>query len=163
MNPIVVGYSPNEKGFDNNIEQAKALSKDDVIVEGTTVGLLMNERKVHINMTEVIQSQLKGIGLKVEIQVMEYGAYINVISSQKHQMFIGGSVNATGDGDYNQYNLFHTASQESPGNHFFYSNKDIDKFIEEARGGGEIVKRASLNEEAMKIEPEEANYISVSN
>lgn len=41
-------------------------------------------------MAEVIQSQLKGIGLKAEIQVMEYGAYIQEISNKQHQMFIGG-------------------------------------------------------------------------
>lgn len=163
MSPMVVGYSPNVKGYDYNIKQAKALLKEAGIAEGTTVRLLTSDRKERINMAEVIQSQLKGIGLKIEIQVMEYGAYINEISSQKHQMFIGGWGNATGDGDYNQYNLFHTASQGPPGNHFFYSNKVVDKLIEEARGEGDLEKRASLYEEAMKIELEEAIYIPVRN
>ncbi|WP_107840165.1 glutathione ABC transporter substrate-binding protein [Metasolibacillus meyeri] len=163
MSPMVVGYSKNVKGYDYNVEQAKSLLKEAGIAEGTTVKLLTSDRKERINMAEVIQSQLKGIGLNVDIQVMEYGAYINEISSHKHQMFIGGWGNATGDGDYNQYNLFHTASQGPPGNHFFYSNPEVDKLIEAARGESDLDKRAGLYEEAMKIELDEAVYIPVRN
>lgn len=163
MSPMVVGYSDKVKGYDYNLEQAKALLKEAGVAEGTTVKLLTSDRKERINMAEVIQSQLKGIGLNVEIQVMEYGAFINEITNKNHQMFISGWGNATGDGDYNQYNLFHTISQGAPGNHFFYSNPEVDKLIEAARGEADLDKRAELYEQAMTIELDEAVYIPVRN
>lgn len=163
MSPMVIGYSENVKGYDYDLEKAKALLKEAGIAEGTTIKLLTSDRKERINMAEVIQSQLKGIGLNVEIQVMEYGAFINEITNKQHQMFISGWGNATGDGDYNQYNLFHTVSQGAPGNHFFYSNPEVDKLIEAARGEGDLAKRAQLYEDAMKIELDEAVYIPVRN
>ncbi|WP_347070635.1 ABC transporter substrate-binding protein, partial [Escherichia coli] len=84
-------------------------------------------------LAEVVQSQLKGIGVKVNIQVMEYGTYINAINKGDHDLFVGGWGNATGDGDYNQYNLFHSNSHGSPGNHFYYDNKKVDELIVKAR------------------------------
>ena len=163
MSPMVIGYSENVKGYDYNLEEAKKLLSEAGIQEGTTVKLLTSDRKERINMAEVIQSQLKGIGLKVEIQVLEYGAYIEEISKKQHQMFIGGWGNATGDGDYNQYNLFHSVSQGPPGNHFCYSHPDVDRLIAAARPESDLVERARIYEEALKIELDEAVYIPVRN
>lgn len=163
MSPMVIGYSENVKGYDYNLGEAKKLLAEAGVKEGTTVKILTSDRKERINMAEVIQSQLKGIGLKAEIQVMEYGAYIQEISNKQHQMFIGGWGNATGDGDYNQYNLFHTASQGAPGNHFYYSNPTVDQLIEDARAESDLETREKIYEEALKIELEEAVYIPVRN
>ncbi|MEG0380887.1 MAG: ABC transporter substrate-binding protein, partial [Kurthia sp.] len=164
MSPEVIGYSKNTKPFSYDIDQAKALLKEANLPKDQKITLTTSDRKERINMAEVIQSQLKGIGLTVEIKVLEYGAYIEEINKKQHQLFIGGWGNATGDGDYNQYNLFHTNSQGAPGNHFYYSNKKVDKLIEAARAESDIEKRKSYYEEAMKIELEEDTaYVPIRN
>ena len=163
MSPKVIGYSSETKAYDYDVVKAKQLLKEAGIKEGTKIKLLTSDRKERINMAEVVQSQLKGIGLDVDIQVMEYGAFISEITKEQHQMFISGWGNATGDADYNQYNLFHTASMGAPGNHFYYSNPEIDKLIEEGRSESDQAARNDIYKKAMQLELDEAVYIPVRN
>ncbi|AND38680.1 glutathione ABC transporter substrate-binding protein [Cytobacillus pseudoceanisediminis] len=163
MSPKVFGHSEKVKPYDYDLNEAKKLLKEAGYENGLKLKLLTSDRKERINMAEVIQSQLKGIGVEVDIQVMEYGAYIDTIDKSEHDLFIGGWGNATGDGDYNQYNLFHTASQGPPGNHFYYSNPEVDKIIEEARRETDEAKRKDLYERVMQMELEDAVYIPIRN
>ncbi|WP_025785715.1 glutathione ABC transporter substrate-binding protein [Sporosarcina sp. D27] len=163
MSPKVFGYSKNVEAYPYDINEAKKLMKEAGLQDGVTVKLLTSDRKERINMAEVIQSQLKGIGVNVEIQVMEYGAYIDEVDGGKHQMFIGGWGNATGDGDYNQYNLFHSDSIGSPGNHFYYQNPEIDKLIEQGRVEMDPSKREEIYEQAMQKEMDDAVYVPIRN
>lgn len=163
MSPKVFGYSDKVKPYDYDLNEAKKLLKEAGYEKGLKVTLLTSDRKERINMAEVIQSQLKGIGVDVKIQVMEYGAYIGMIEKGEHDMAIGGWGNATGDGDYNQYNLFHSASQGPPGNHFYYSNPEVDKMIEAARRETDEKKRLKLYEEVMQKEIDDAVYVPIRN
>lgn len=163
MSPKVFGYSENIKAYEYDINKAKKLLKEAGYKDGLSLNLLTSDRKERINMAEVIQSQLKGIGVDVSIQVLEYGAYLEMIDKGDHDLFIGGWGNATGDGDYNQYNLFHTASQGPPGNHFYYSNEEVDKIIEKAREEMDQEKRKVLYEKAMQIQMDDAVYVPIRN
>lgn len=163
MSPKVFGYSKDVKAYPYDVNKAKALLKEAGFDKGMKIKLLTNDRKERINVAEVIQSQLKGIGVEVEIQVMEYGSYIQEVDSGDHQMFIGGWGNATGDGDYNQYNLFHSSSIGSPGNHFYYQNPVTDKLIEQGRVEIDPAKREEIYKEAMQIEIDDAVYVPIRN
>jgi peptide/nickel transport system substrate-binding protein len=163
MSPKVLGYSDKVKAYDYDLNEAKKLLKEAGYEKGLDVTLLTSDRKERINMAEVMQSQLKGIGINVKIQVMEYGAYIDMIDKGEHEMAIGGWGNATGDGDYNQYNLFHSASQGAAGNTFYYSNPDVDKMIESARKETDEQKRLKLYEKVMQKEIDDAVYVPIRN
>ncbi|WP_391207033.1 glutathione ABC transporter substrate-binding protein [Psychrobacillus sp. L4] len=163
MSPQVFGYSKDVKAYPYDVNKAKSLLKEAGYDKGIKVTLLTSDRKERINMAEVIQSQLKGIGIDVEIQVMEYGSYIQQITNGDHQMFIGGWGNATGDGDYNQYNLFHSASIGAPGNHFYYQNPVVDKLIEQGRVETEPSKRQEIYKQAMQVEMDDAVYVPIRN
>jgi peptide/nickel transport system substrate-binding protein len=163
MSPKVLGYSEKVKAYDYDLNEAKKLLKEAGYEKGLDVTLLTSDRKERINMAEVMQSQLKGIGINVKIQVMEYGAYIDMIDKGEHEMAIGGWGNATGDGDYNQYNLFHSASQGAAGNTFYYSNPDVDKLIESARKETDEQTRLKLYEEVMQKEIDDAVYVPIRN
>ncbi|MDQ0198738.1 glutathione ABC transporter substrate-binding protein [Neobacillus ginsengisoli] len=163
MSPKVFGYSKNVKPYNYDLNEAKKLLKEAGYEKGLKLTLLTSDRKERINMAEVIQSQLKGIGVDVKVQVMEYGAYVDMLAKGEHDMAIGGWGNATGDGDYNQYNLFHSASQGPAGNSFYYSNPEVDKLIEQARRETNEAKRKELYEKAMKIELDDAVYVPIRN
>ncbi|MFF2753191.1 glutathione ABC transporter substrate-binding protein [Psychrobacillus sp. NPDC058041] len=163
MSPQVFGYSKDVKAYPYDVNKAKSLLKEAGYDKGIKVTLLTSDRKERINMAEVIQSQLKGIGVDVEIQVMEYGSYIQQIENGDHQMLIGGWGNATGDGDYNQYNLFHSASIGAPGNHFYYQNPVVDKLIEQGRVETDPSKRQEIYKQAMQIEMDDAVYVPIRN
>jgi peptide/nickel transport system substrate-binding protein len=163
MSPKVFGYSKNVKPYDYDLNEAKKLLKEAGYEKGLSLTLLTSDRKERVNMAEVIQSQLKGIGIDVKVQVSEYGAYIDSLGKGQFDMQIGGWGNATGDGDYNQYNLFHSASIGPAGNNFRYSNPVVDKTIEAARQETDETKRKQLYEKAMKTELEDAVYVPIRN
>ncbi|WP_404454771.1 glutathione ABC transporter substrate-binding protein [Virgibacillus necropolis] len=163
MSPKVFGYSENIKPYEYNINKAKQLMEEAGFKDGVNLTLVTNDRQERVRMAEVIKSQLKGIGVNVEIQVLEYGAYIDAIDKGDYQMMISGWGNATGDGDYNQYNLFHSDSHGLAGNLFYYSNNKVDKLLETARSETSSEKREELYEKAMKIEMEDAVYIPIRN
>ncbi|WHY90939.1 glutathione ABC transporter substrate-binding protein [Neobacillus cucumis] len=161
MGPKVLGYSPNLKAYDYNLNEAKKLLAEAGYPNGFETTLLTMDDKQRINLAEVVQSQLKGIGIKVKVQVMEYGTFVQQVNKGNSEMFILSWRNATGDADYNQYNLMHSASQGPAGNTFFYSNKQVDNLIDAARREKDEQKRIELYKEAQELEMKDAPYIPV--
>lgn len=162
MSPKVFGYDSEIKEYNYDINESKRLLKE-AGIDGLEITLTTSDRKERINMAEVIQSQLKGIGINVKIQVLEYGAYIDVTAKGEHQVAISGWGNATGDGDYNQYNLFHSKSQGAAGNSSFYANSEVDRLIELSRKESDREKRKELYSKSQEIEREEVPYFPIRN
>jgi len=157
----VFGYHEGLETYDYNLSEAKRLLTEAGYPDGLEIKLTTMDNKERISLAEVVQSQLKGIGIKVKIEVMEYGTFVDTTSSGNTEMFIISWRNATGDADYNQYNLMHSSSKGVNGNTSFYSNSEVDKLIEEARKEGDPEKRVELYAQAQEIEMEEAVYIPV--
>lgn len=155
LGPKVIGYSPNIKTPEYDLNKAKQLLTEAGYANGFKATIYLNDNKARINVAEVLQSQLKGIGIDLQIQVMEFGAYLELAAKGEAQMFISGWGNATGDADYNQYNLFHSTSAGVPGNHSFYNNPKVDALIEAGRKEKDPEKRKEIYAEAQQIEMEE--------
>ena len=163
MSPNVFGYSSKIEPYPYDINKAKAHFEKSGVDPKTEISIVTSDRKERIDMAEVIESQLKGIGMNAKIQVLEYGAYIDTVNNGEHDIFIGGWGNATGDGDYNQYNLFHTDSFGAPGNHFYYSKPEVDQLIEQGRVEVDADKRLDIYEKVQLIEMEDAAYVPIRN
>ncbi|MCM3142049.1 glutathione ABC transporter substrate-binding protein [Brevibacillus sp. MER 51] len=161
MSPKVIGFTPNLQDYSYDVNAAKALLAEAGYPNGFKTSIVTDDRKERMNVAEVIQSQLKGIGIDLEIKVMEYGAYLEHTDNGEHAMFIGGWGNATGDGDYNQYNVFHSTSKGSAGNMAFYNNPEVDKLIEEGRREKDPQKRNEIYAKLQEIELKEVPILPI--
>ena len=159
ISPAMVGYSPNVKDLGYDLEKAKQLLADAGYANGFKATVYLNDNKARINVAEVLQQQLKQINIDLDVKVLEFGAYIDAASKGETDLFISGWGNATGDADYNQYNLFHTNSHGAPGNHSFYSNPEVDKLIEDGRKEKDEEKRKQIYEKAQQLEMDEVAVI----
>lgn len=159
LGPSVIGYSDKVKGYAYDLNEAKALLEEAGYDNGIQATILVSDNKTRISVAEVLQSQLKGIGMNLEVRTMEFGAYLDAAAKGDSEIFISGWGNATGDADYNQYNMFHSTSKGVPGNHSFYENSEVDALIEQARKETDPDKRIALYEQAQTIELEEAPLI----
>ncbi|MGM1033607.1 MAG: glutathione ABC transporter substrate-binding protein [Bacillota bacterium] len=161
MGSKVFGYNEDLEAYDYNLKEAKKLMAEAGYSKGLDATILTMDSKERVNLAEVLQSQLKGIGINLKVQVMEYGSFVEQVNKGQSEMFIISWRNATGDADYNQYNLFHTESQGAAGNTFFYSNQKVDRLIDAARKEKEEGKRKELYAEAQEIEMADTPYIPV--
>lgn len=157
----VFGYHEGLETYEYNLSEAKRLLAEAGYPDGLEVKLTTMDNKERISLAEVVQSQLKGIGIKVNIEVMEYGTFVDTTHSGETEMIITSWRNATGDADYNQYNLMHSSSKGANGNTSFYANAEVDNLIEEARKEADSAKRIELYAKAQDIQMEEVIYIPV--
>ncbi|MGO0058878.1 glutathione ABC transporter substrate-binding protein [Brevibacillus fluminis] len=161
LSPKMAGFNTKLEDYNYDVNKAKELLAEAGYPNGFKTSIVTDDRKERINVAEVIQSQLKGIGIDLEIKVMEYGAYLDMTDKGQHAMFIGGWGNATGDADYNQYNVFHSSSKGSAGNIAFYNNPEVDKLIVEGRKEQDPEKRNAIYAKLQEIELKEAPVIPI--
>lgn len=157
----VFGYHEGLEIYDYNLSEAKRLLAEAGYSDGLEIKLTTMDSKERIALAEVVQSQLKGIGIKVNIEVMEYGTFVETVHSGNTEMILISWRNVTGDADYNQYNLMHSSSKGSSGNTSFYSNPEVDRLVEDARKESDSEKRLEMYAKAQEIEMEDAVYIPV--
>lgn len=163
MGPKVFGYSPAVKAYPYDFNKAKVLLAQAGYPNGFKTTLFTYDRKDRVRVAEVIRSQLKGIGIDAQIKVMEYAAFVDVLENTKeHEIFVSGWGNATGDADYNQYNLFHTKGGGT-GNSFMYSNAELDRLIDAGREENDLAKRKQIYARAQEMEMENAVLVPIRN
>lgn len=161
MSSKVFGYSEKIQPYEYDLNKAKSLLAEAGYPNGLELTLYTPDLKERLNMAEVVQSQLKGIGVDVKIQVLEYGTYVEAVDNGEGHMFNAIWGNATGDGDYNQYNMFHSSSLGAPGNIFFFVDPEVDRLLEIGRKELDPAKRLEIYEKTQMIETEEAVYIPI--
>ncbi|MFZ4453349.1 glutathione ABC transporter substrate-binding protein [Salibacterium aidingense] len=155
----VFGFSDEVEGLPYDPEQAQELLAEAGYEDGFSTTLWTNDDRERQDIAEVVQQQLQQIGVEVEIEVLEWGAYLDSTAEGEHDMFILGWSTVTGDGDYGMYPLFHSDNHGEPGNRSFYENEEVDSLLEEARREGDEEKRAALYEDVMEILVEDAPMI----
>jgi peptide/nickel transport system substrate-binding protein len=163
MGPSVWGFNDKLKGYSYDPEKAKQLLAEAGYPNGFKTTIWTNDNKERVNVAEVVQSQLKGIGIEVETKVVEWGAYLDATAKGQQDMYVLGWSNMTGDADYNQYFLFHSEAAGNPGNRSFYKNPEVDKLINEGRQETNADKRKAIYAEAQKIELEDAPMVFLRN
>lgn len=155
INPNVFGHSDTVEGYPYNIEKAKEyLAKSGV--KDTSFTLFVNDSTTRLQLAQIIQANLKEIGIDMKIETLEWGAYLQRTAQGEHQAFLGGWVSGTSDADIVLFPLLHSSSHGGAGNRAFYTNKEFDKIVDEARLVSSPEERKALFLKAQDILQEEA-------
>lgn len=163
IGPKVFGYYSGVKNYPYDLNKARALLDQAGYPNGFATTIITYDRNDRVNVAGVIRSQLKGIGIEAELNVVGYDEFVDVIEKTKeHAIFVSGWGNATGDADYNQYNLFHTIGG-GKGNSFMYSNAELDRLIEAGRIETDHAKRLAIYARAQEMELEDALLVPLRN
>lgn len=131
--PQVFGHSNSVKPINQDLDSARKLLDEVGIAEGTKMTLLTADRGANLNTAQIIQANLKDIGIELQVNIVEWGTYLEQSAAGKHEIALGGWSTGTGDGDYSLYPLLHSSALGSQGNRSFYSNKEVDRLLAEAR------------------------------
>lgn len=156
INDLVFGFSDEVEELGYDPERAQELLEEAGYGDGMDITLWTNDSEERIQIAELVQAQLSVIGVNAEIEVLEWGAYLDSTAEGEHDMFILGWVTVTADADYGMYALFHSSQHGAAGNRSFMDNEELDQLLDDARTETDEATREDLYEQAMEILVEEA-------
>ena len=159
--PGVLGYSEDLEGLDYNMERAQELL-DEAGVEDLTINLMVNDdNPERVDVALWLQESLSTLGITVNVEQVEWGAYLAATGAGEHDMFILGWSNSTGDPDNGIAPLFHSDNIGDTGNRSFYNNPELDSILDEARQSTEESEREQLYMDAQQILVDDAPAIFI--
>jgi peptide/nickel transport system substrate-binding protein len=164
-------YNPHVKKYDFNPRKAKQLLKEagwedtdgDGVVDKngndfeftilTNMG--NNQRK---KTATIVQWRLKKVGIKVNIRVLEWSAFINeFIDKRRFQaVILGWSIGI----DPDQYDIWHSSkTREKEFNFVSYNNPEVDELLEKGRRTFDIEERKKAYFRIQQILADDLPYI----
>lgn len=150
LSPNVFGYSKDGKKREYNPEKARDLLKE-AGVENLKLNLWIYDEPSRQQMAQIIQANLKEVGIDTEIMVAEVSTFLQYTGMGEHDMLIGLWYVSTGDADYGYYPLLHSSSRGAIGNRSFYSNVKVDRLLDSARAASDVDKRREEYKEVQDI------------
>jgi peptide/nickel transport system substrate-binding protein len=104
-----------------------------------------------IDTAQVLQEQLKAIGVKAEIKQLEWGAYIDMWKSKNTDLLVGRNTSGT-DPDRSTRYFFSTTGSANVWN---YSNAEFDGIVQQALATTDEKERKSIYDKAQTMLVEE--------
>ncbi|MDX8337321.1 MULTISPECIES: ABC transporter substrate-binding protein [Cetobacterium] len=158
ITPNTFGYLEID-GIEYNLDKAKEIMKN--YKKPINIDLWIYEDTSKYQMAQIIQANLKEIGIEVNIQTLELSSFLQLTAQGKHNALIGLWYTSTGDADYGYYPLLHNNSRGGVGNRSFYNNEKVNILLDEARKETLKENRLKKYEEIQKIVGEENPIIPI--
>lgn len=159
--PNVFGFDDSIEGLEYDVEAARELLAEAGYADGFDTTIWTNDSRERIDAATVVQDNLSELGINVDVQIVEWGAYLDDTAAGEHDMFILGWSTVTGDADYGMYPMFHSENHGTPGNRTFIANDELDRLLLEARQNPDPDERQALYSEAQQILVEEAPMLYI--
>ena len=149
--PDVFGYiSPGAYEYDP--EKARELLAEAGYENGFETSIWVNDTQTRIEACQAIQAMLMDVGITCNIEVMEFGSFIQATSNGEHDMGYFGWTTSTTDADYTYYSLEHSSQQGAAGNRSFINDPEVDALIEKGREStDEATRMEAYGELATKL------------
>jgi len=139
-------------GYGFDLERARMLLAEAGYPDGFSISIWVNDPNMtRLAVAEFVQFHLSAININVEIEMLEWGAYLDLTAHGEHDMFILGWNAATGDPDYALFPLYHSSNWGSLGNRSFYENPEVDRLLEQAREELNLQRRLDILAEIQAI------------
>lgn len=140
------GYA-DIKGYEYDVEKAKQCLKEAGYPDGLTVTLKTMESPTYYKPTEVLQDQLRRIGIKASIEKMERGAYLaDVYANAKYELTCMSNVYVVADGDC-LYPFFHSGNIGEGLNFFMCNDPRVDELLDKGRISQDPEERKAIYKE----------------
>lgn len=154
-------FNENMPKYDYNPERGRELLKesgwnpDQKIILAVPKGNIVREKSAPI-----IQQNLADIGMKVELEFMEFPTLMAKVEEQSYDICLLGSSTGMLDPDSNLYSFMHSSQLRPNGwNSASWKNESMDEMLEAGAKEIDQVKRKKIYDEAQRIVLTEVPYI----
>ena len=160
ISPSVQGSPGHIDGLGHDILMARELLEEAGFADGFSATIVSIEGNAIRNLIlQLVQANLREIGVDLNIQLVELGAFLEETANGEHDMFIMSWTTVTGDADYGLHPLFHSENAGEAGNRTFYVNEEVDDLLDAARREVNQEVRNELYAQALQIIAMEAPVI----
>lgn len=165
--PVFDGHNPDVVGYPYNPEKARELLEEAGYGEGLHMQFIIPESgsgmQSPVAMATAIQGYLRDVGITCNIQIMEWGAFLNEVNpgaKGKHEMWALSWMTLTGDPDMPLTNLL--SSKSIPYfNSGYYDNPYVTEQLEVAVMTTDPEERNKIYQELQEVITQDAPYIFV--
>lgn len=158
LNPTMLGYNADFPPVnEQNIEKAKELLKEAGYEKGFTTSLPVVAAANRDKAAQIVQAQLKEIGITVKVEVMDRGPFFELLSQGNFEMYLGSVNQANTD-------MMLTCLYSSNGAFNYgqvYSNPEVDNLLKEAIKITDTQKRVELYQDVVKTTYEDLNKVPI--
>lgn len=154
VSPSVFGYSKDAKKYTYDVAKAKELLAQAGYPDGFKAKIWLNDNTVRRDIAVILQDQLKQIGIDLQIEILEWGSYLDRLVRKEHDMFLLGWTSSP-DSDSALYALFHSKNHGSSGNRTYFTNPRMDELLDKGRESTIAEDRIAYYKEAQDIVQEE--------
>lgn len=163
--PSLPGFDPTIEGYTYNPEKAKQLLAEAGYPGGKGLPEITYwhnaPSETHSAIAQYIQANLRDIGVTVNINTMDWAAYIQFCQEGKPQMFRMGWLADYPDPDDFLWVNFHSVNIGPRGNYSRYSNPRVDALLSLAQEIADWKQRVKLYSEAERILIDDAPVLFV--
>ena len=150
ISPSVFAHNADMEEVPYDIELAKEYMAESSVPDGFDTVIWTSDSEQNRDIALIIQESLAEIGITVEIEQYEHGAFLEMANQGDHDMFMLQWITVTGDPNYGLYPMFHTDSVGS-GNRWNYSNPELDGYLEEGQQTSDENERIEAYATAQEI------------
>lgn len=160
--PTIWGYNEDLVGYPHDVEKAKQLMAEAGYPDGLEITITVSDSQERVDIAEMVQNQLKEIGITVKVESLENATYLDRIIDASTQMYILGWITNTGDADYGMYEPFHTG-QPTWSNTACYSNPAVDEQLEIGKRSTDSEVRMEAYRIAQELIVDDAPWVFLCN
>ena len=153
--PSSWAFDPDFRGRSRDLDQARAKLAEGGQPEGFPMVLKVANTPLGQVITQIVQANLKEVGIAVEIQTLEFGA---LLEAGEQNDFDALSLGWSGriDPDGNIQPIFHSGGAFNYGK---YNNPQIDQLIADGRATTDRAERTRIYREIQRIINDDAAYV----
>jgi peptide/nickel transport system substrate-binding protein len=163
--PSLWGFAESVPGYAYDPEAARRLLAEAGVPPGTQIELyaMSNPRPYMpepLKVAEVLQANLRAVGIEAEIRTMEWGTYLDFLQNLKAACAIIGWNGDNGDPDNFLYVLLDKESARIPAqNYSAYRSEELHRVLIEAQTAVDHARRVELYREAQEIVHRDAPWV----
>ncbi len=160
MSPVMPQYYQEglESTYNLNIERAKELLTEAGYEDGfKTVISVPANYQFHVDTAQVIASQLQKVGIDVDIELVEWGVWLDrIYRGRDYEMTIIGFT-----GKLDPHKILGRFTSDYDANFLNYNNSEYDELIKQATKTVDLEQRAELYRRAQQILTEDAAAVYI--
>jgi peptide/nickel transport system substrate-binding protein/oligopeptide transport system substrate-binding protein len=162
--PVLPGWTPTAKRLPLDRERARRLLGEAGFAGGkglSPIAFHFNTSDANQRIAELLQAQLKEVGIAVELRRLDWAAHIKLVDDGSAGFFRQGWIADYPDPENFLTVLFHSRNVGAPGNTSRYRNAAVDRLLDEADALAPGPARVKRYQEAEAMILDDAVWISL--